>query len=80
MDTKSETILIGALRLNVGNMQDIGLNNQPPTTISVVAKPLPDNESHAEIIEELSRKLAKKIIKYFEDKKGYYCIPISSKT
>ncbi|MBZ0104654.1 MAG: hypothetical protein K8H84_03395 [Sulfuricella denitrificans] len=60
---KPSNSLLGAGKISVGNIEDAGKENpNQPVVITVVEDPIPENIAHAEITQNISRSIAKKII------------------
>lgn len=62
LDKPPNKIVTSAGEINVGQLQSIGRSYTPPTELTVVPRPTPENPAHAEIPQKISRGLAFKII------------------
>jgi hypothetical protein len=55
-------VLKGAGEINIGAMQTIGAQADPPVAITVEEDPQPDNPAHAEIPQKLSKGVSRRIV------------------
>ena len=62
LDSSPSGKIIGAGEINIGELQRIGREHLHPLELNVEEAPEPNNPAHAEIPQEISRGLAKKII------------------